>query len=268
MIACGTSFTHAQLLEFMNISILLYCILKFLFYLCTLSILITYSVHNLFLFLSPSETTFNLCLSVYFSMLNLISQSCNQMSIVAGDKSLSFPVFNSCVSAFYSFHSTFLFSILSSWIYTSHLQSTYVYVSPLSDYMYFYSQNFSPRKISQSLIYIILQLTILSLCACMYLHFTVFILLCLYCPYIQSKCVHVLPHFYSTMHVLYFPFFNLYMYCSILGLQVCISQSSVYMYLSVFTSLGCMSVYFPTFILLCMYCQLFYLCVYISQSQI
>lgn len=209
MIACGTSLTYAQLLEFMNISILLYCILKFLFYLCTLSILITYSAYNLFRFLSPSKTTFNLCLSVYFSMLNLISQSCNHMSIMAAHMSLSFPVFNSCVSAFYSFHSTFLFSIMSSWIYISHLQSTYVYVSPLSDYMYLYSQNFSPHKISQSLIYIILQFTILSLCACMYLHFTIFILLCLYFPYIQSKCVHVLPHFYSTIHILYFPFFNL-----------------------------------------------------------
>jgi len=151
MIVCGTSLTYAQLLEFMNISVLLYCILKFLFYLCTLSILITYSAYNLFLFLLPSTTTFNLCLSVYFSMLNLISQSCNHMSIMAAHTSLSFPVFNSCESAFYSFHSTFLFSIMSSWIYISHLQSTYVYVSPLSDHMYLYSQNFSPHKISQSL---------------------------------------------------------------------------------------------------------------------
>lgn len=127
MIACGTSLTYAQLSEFMNISILLFCILKFLFYLCTPSILITYSGHNLFLFLSPSKTTFNLFLSVYFSMLNLISQSCNHMSIMAAYMSLSFPVFNLCVSEFYSFHSTFLFSILSTWIYISHLQSMSMY---------------------------------------------------------------------------------------------------------------------------------------------
>jgi hypothetical protein len=81
MIACGTFLTCAQLLEFTNISILTYGILNFLFYLCTLSMLITYSMHNLFLFLLPSKTTFNLCLSVYFSMLNLISQSCIHVHI-------------------------------------------------------------------------------------------------------------------------------------------------------------------------------------------
>lgn len=246
MTACGTSLTYAQLLEFTNISIPSYGILKFLFYLCISSILITYSVHNLFLFLLPSKTTFNLCLSVYFSMLNLISQSCIHVSILAAYMSLSFPIFNLCVSAFYNLHSTFLFSVLSTWIYISHLQYMYVYLPPSSDYMYLYFQNFTPHKISQSLIYISLYFTIVSLHACMYLHFTIFIILLrLYFPYLQSKCVHVLPHLYSAMHILYFPFFSLYM--------------------SVFPSLGCMSLYFPIFILLCMYCPLFYLCVCISQ---
>jgi hypothetical protein len=61
---------------------------------------------------------------------------------------------------------------------------------------------------------------------------------------------------------------SIYMYCSILGPQVCISQSSVYMCLclSVFPSLGCMSLYFSIFVLLCMYCLLFYLCVCIYFS--
>jgi hypothetical protein len=92
-IACGTPLAYAQLLEFMNISILSYGILKFLFYLCTLSILITYSVHNLFLFLLTSKTTFNLCLSIYFSMLNLISQSCMHVSIL-----LNFSVYEPVIS--------------------------------------------------------------------------------------------------------------------------------------------------------------------------
>ena len=138
------------------------------------------------------------------------------MSILAAYMSLSFPIFNLCVSTFYSLHSTFIFSILSTWSYISHLQSTYVYVSPSSDYMCLYFQNFSLCKISQSLIYISLYFTILSLHACMYLYFTIFILLCLYFPYLQSKCVCVLPSLYSIMHILYFPFFNI---------VTCIAQS-------------------------------------------
>lgn len=63
MIAYGTSLTNAQLLEFTNISILSYGTVKFLFYLCTVSILITYSVHNLFRFLLPSKITFSLRMS-------------------------------------------------------------------------------------------------------------------------------------------------------------------------------------------------------------
>jgi hypothetical protein len=126
---CGTSHTHARYDCLCNIDHLctafriheyLYSIIWYFeisFYLCVLSILITYSVHNLFLFLSPSKTTFNLRLSVYLSMLNLISHSCIYVSILAAYMSLSFPVFNLCVSAFYSLHSTFLFLILSTWIF-------------------------------------------------------------------------------------------------------------------------------------------------------
>ena len=250
MIACATSLTYTQLLECTIISILSHDILKFLFHLCTLSVLITYSVHNIFLFLSPSETTSNLCLSVYFSMLNLISQSCIHVSILAAYMSLSFPVFSLLVSAFYSLPSTFLFSAFSTWIYITHLQSVYVFVSPSSDCMYLYFQNFSPRKISQSLIYKSLYFTIISLHACMYLHFTIFILLCLYFPYLQSKCVCVLPHLYSTMHILYFPFFNP---CT------CIAQS--YVYKSAFPSLQ------SIFVCIYLYFLILAVCLCISPSR-
>ena len=104
-----------------------------------------------------------------------------------------------------------------------------------------------------------------SVYMCLYflvLHFTVFILLCLYFPYLQSKCVRVLPHLYSTTHILYFQFFNLCTcivqsqacksaFPSLQSICVCISQS--WLEVSVFSHLCSTMRVLPALLSMCMY---------------
>lgn len=146
----------------------------------------------------------------------------------------------------------------------------HVYVAPSSDYTYLYFQNFSPCKISQSLIYISLYFTILSLHACTYLHFTIVVLLCLYFPYRQSKCVRVLLHLHSTMHILYkSAFLSLQSICVCIclnfpDLPVCICLSSLHSSMHIFPILRSMCLHFAVFSLyVFLFVWIFQSCLYV-----